>query len=296
MLHCFSLKLEYRVGFKIRFKIGVKSGNSAYSAFSVFFALVVNFVEQSPVQFPHTDYRCSFLGLNFSVRMEFERFVGCCQASASKTFEPTKAKREGKSAVSYSNPLKTCHHGKQWREGVKVKSSSCLAASPTWIARPMLRQPSEKRLRLVGPLCVLYNSSNTLFRISWDLRQLSLSECVTHFLLRFWPSAQFAIAPKPFKVEVWALVFSEILWSCNRWGSSRGTGAAWRWSSATTTPGSSLLLQRVARAQMCRVGNFFGGLIRSAFFQVKSMCPALVSLCWRHKETLSSVLRSCYRR
>ena len=54
---------------------------------------------------------------------------------------------------------------------------------------------------------VLHNSFNTLFRISWDLQQLSLSECVTHFLLRFWPSAQFAIAPKPFKVEVWALVF-----------------------------------------------------------------------------------------
>ena len=70
----------------------------------------------------------------------------------------------------------------------------------------MLRQPSEKRLRLVhdGPE---QKFSNVLFRISWDLRQLSLSECVTHFLLRFWPSAQFAIAPKPFKVEVSRLAF-----------------------------------------------------------------------------------------
>ena len=43
----------------------------------------------------------SYLGLNFSVRMEFERFAGRCQASASKTFEPTKDQREGKGAVTY---------------------------------------------------------------------------------------------------------------------------------------------------------------------------------------------------
>ena len=144
--------------------------------------------------------------------MEFERFVGCCQASAIQTFEPTKAKGKGKS-VSYHQkkvdetvePLK--------REIVQVKSSSCLAGSPNWIARPLLRQPSEERLRFLSSWFCLPEYQHIFqdiseyehifqFRISWDLRQLSLSECVTHFLLRFWPSAQFAIAPKPFKVEV----------------------------------------------------------------------------------------------
>ena len=81
-----------------------------------------------------------------------------------------------------------------------MKSSSCLAGSPSWIAQPLLRQPSEKRLRFARSQN--RNPFKTMFRISWDLQQLSLSECVTHFLLRFWPSAQFAIAPKPFKVEV----------------------------------------------------------------------------------------------
>ena len=81
--------------------------------------------------------------------MEFERFVGCCQASAIQTFEPTKAKGKGKS-VSYHQkkvdetvePLK--------KEIVQVKSSSCLAGSPNWIARPLLRQPSEERLRFLS--------------------------------------------------------------------------------------------------------------------------------------------------
>ena len=138
---------------------------------------------------------------------------------------------------------------------------------------------------------------NILVRISWDLRQLSLSECVTHFLLRFWPSAQFAIAPKPFKVEVSSLGFlsSETFWSCSRWASIRGTGAAWRWSSVTTTPGSSQLWQRVARAGMCRVRNW-GWPCTICFSQAKSRCPALVSLCWSHKEILSSVLSSCCKR
>ena len=108
------------------------------------------------------------------------------------------------------------------KEIVQVKSSSCLAGSPNWIARPLLRQPSEERLRFLSSWFCLPEyqhifqdiseyqhifkdipNISTYFRISWDLRQLSLSECVTHFLLRFWPSAQFAIAPKPFKVEVW---------------------------------------------------------------------------------------------
>ena len=62
-----------------------------------------------------------------------------------------------------------------------------------------------------------------MFRISWDLRQLSLSECVTHFLLRFWPSAQFAIAPKPFKVEVNRLAFAFFLKS---YVAAAGGGAA----------------------------------------------------------------------
>jgi len=86
---------------------------------------------------------------------------------------------------SFANTIIEVKCGGEKSQLSQVKSSSCLAASPSWIARPLLRQPSEKQLR-----------------ISWDLRQLSLSECVTHFLLRFWPSAQFAIAPKPFKVEV----------------------------------------------------------------------------------------------
>ena len=38
--------------------------------------------------------------------------------------------------------------------------------------------------------------------MSWDVRQLSNPGCITHFLLRFWPSAQFGISPKPLKVEV----------------------------------------------------------------------------------------------
>ena len=81
--------------------------------------------------------------------MEFERFVGCCQASAIQTFEPTKAKGKGKSALlppEKSSPK--C--GTQWKEIVQVKSSSCLAGSPNWIARPLLRQPSEERLRFLS--------------------------------------------------------------------------------------------------------------------------------------------------
>jgi hypothetical protein len=38
--------------------------------------------------------------------------------------------------------------------------------------------------------------------MSWDVRQLSQPGCISHFLLRFWPSAQFGISPKPLKVEV----------------------------------------------------------------------------------------------
>ena len=49
--------------------------------------------------------------------MEFERFVGCCQASAIQTFEPTKAEGKGKS-VSYQQK-------KKFREIVEPLKRDC---------------------------------------------------------------------------------------------------------------------------------------------------------------------------
>ena len=82
--------------------------------------------------------------------MEFERFVGCCQASAIQTFEPTKAKGKGKSVQATTRKKVQENVEPLKREIVQVKSSSCLAGSPNWIARPLLRQPSEERLRFLS--------------------------------------------------------------------------------------------------------------------------------------------------
>ena len=150
--------------------------------------------------------------------MEFERFVGCCQASAIQTFEPTKAKGKGKSVQATTRkkvhknvePIKRDCPGEVVLLPCWFPKLDCAAFTSATIRRKaevliVLNYVVSKRpphtLGFLGPGSRLPNSL-TYFRISWDLRQLSLSECVTHFLLRFWPSAQFAIAPKPFKVEV----------------------------------------------------------------------------------------------
>ena len=118
-----------------------------------------------------------------------------------------------------------------------------------------------------------------MFRISWDLQQLSLSECVTHFLLRFWPSAQFAIAPKPFKVEVSCSNDNILLKSSE---AATGGGAA----EVRGQPGGGAVQQLHLGPHSCRRGwqeqgcagwaTFFGGrLIRSTFSR-----PSQCALPW----------------
>ena len=130
------------------------------------------------------------------------------------------------------------------------------------------------------------------------MRQLSLPECVTHFLLRFWPSAQFAIAPKPFKMEVSGLacLSLKLLLKLQQVGEQQRYGGS---LAVEQCNNYTWVLKAVAEGGKSRdvQGEKIVACLDLLFTaQAKLTFPALVSLCSSHRGILSSVLSSCCKR
>ena len=98
------------------------------------------------------------------------------------------------------------------KEIVQVKSSSCLAGSPNWIARPLLRQPSEERLRFLSSwFClpeyqhifqdILGSETTFAFRVCHPLPAEVLAVCTVRHRAKAVQS--WGLKMLNFKVEVW---------------------------------------------------------------------------------------------